>query len=131
MPSAPTAGTRFADQRPYVRSAVPSGKCQNTSKEELAIAHLRKLIPFLSKDDVVVRETDLWEEHPNVGSDVRPLLRQMEEDGEITRFAGYYRVQRRPPTAAEREEQQGRIGSAVGDKGAVSPDMRRPTQDGQ
>jgi hypothetical protein len=61
-------------------------------KREWAVAHLRGLILCFAKDHAVVREASLWQEHPFLEGDVRPLLLRMEEDGEIERFAGHYRT---------------------------------------
>jgi len=61
-------------------------------KREWAIAHLRGVILCLGNDDTAVREASLWEEHAFLEEDARPLLLQMEEDREIERFGGYYRV---------------------------------------
>jgi RNA polymerase subunit RPABC4/transcription elongation factor Spt4 len=68
-------------------------------KHEWAVAHWRGLVLHLAKRDVVVREASLWEEHPLLEDDVRPLLLRMEEDGEIERFAGCYRVRSNPHDA--------------------------------
>jgi hypothetical protein len=61
-------------------------------KHEWAMAHLRGIILHLGNDDAVVREACLWEEHAFLEEDARPLLLRMEEDREIERFGGYYRV---------------------------------------
>jgi hypothetical protein len=55
---------------------------------------LRGHILYAGRRDAVVREASLWEDEPYLEEDVRPLLLRMEEDREIERFAGYYRVRR-------------------------------------
>jgi hypothetical protein len=78
----------------------PGGEMPEHVKHEWAVAHWRGLILHLGRDDAIVREGSLWEEHGLVEGDVRPLLMRMEDDGEIIRFSGYYRV-RGEHTASE------------------------------
>ena len=68
-------------------------------KEQWAASHARGLILDMAGDGAVVPESATWEETGLLEEDVRPLLSRMEEDGEIDRFAGFYRL-REPPQAS-------------------------------
>ena len=72
----------------------PFSEMPDHIKAEWANAHLRGLILDFGRGDAVVREASLWEEHVFPEQDVRLLLGRMEDDQEIERFAGYYRVVR-------------------------------------
>jgi RNA polymerase subunit RPABC4/transcription elongation factor Spt4 len=61
-------------------------------KDQWAVARWRGIILHLAQDDAIVRESATWEETGLLEQDMRPLLARMAEDGEIERFAGYYRV---------------------------------------
>jgi hypothetical protein len=70
----------------------PHNEVPEHVKREWVTAHLRGVILYLARGDVVVREASLWEEHAFPEADARPLLLRMEEDGEIERFGGCYRL---------------------------------------
>jgi hypothetical protein len=65
------------------------------------MATIREWVFRLAKDKPVIREASLWDikhffeqdvESLFLEEDVRPVLLRMEEDREIERFHGYYRV---------------------------------------
>jgi hypothetical protein len=70
----------------------PGGGVPEHVKEQWAISHARDNVLFLAGDGAVVPESALWEQAGLLEEDVRPLLSRMEEDGEIDRFAGFYRL---------------------------------------
>jgi hypothetical protein len=89
---------RLSAGRSCVRCPVcnpDAGGMPQYAKHQWAVAHWRGLILDLAKGGAVIREASLWEENPLLEEDARPLLARMEEDGEIERFAGYYRARRR------------------------------------
>lgn len=80
---------------------MPVGICQiccpdpvpDHVKREYEIGRWRRLVLEAGKDGAVVREARLWENTARIREkDIRPVLSRMEEDEEIERFGGYYRV---------------------------------------
>ena len=75
-------------------------------KREWAVAHWRGLILHLAKGGAVVQESATWEETGLLEADVRPLHARIEDEGEIERFAGYYRVRAASDASPQIEDER-------------------------
>lgn len=88
----PQCGYLIGEQGGICPVCEPGSRMREHVKRGWAMAHWRGVILALGDGGAVVREARAWEETGLIEADVRPLLAQMEEDGDIERFNGYYRV---------------------------------------
>jgi hypothetical protein len=83
----------FEDVCPVFR---PHSEVADHAKRDVAMAHERGRLLRAGAGGVIVREADLYDGLLFFESDVRSVLLRIEEDGEIERFNGHYRVVRPP-----------------------------------